>query len=102
LVIDFLPEKELDRMAESTWDTLVKHLVEASDEEVAAESVTRGTSLRDDLDLGSLQAITLVMDLEENFGIVVEDDELESLETVGDLDDLINSKIEQAPSGDSA
>lgn len=89
-------------MGESSWETVVKHLVEASDEEVMAESVTRATSLREDLDLGSLQAITLVMDLEENFGIVVEDDELESLETVGDLDDLINSKLEQAPPEDSA
>lgn len=89
-------------MGESSWDTLVKHLVEASDEEVTGENVSRETSLRDDLDLGSLQAITLVMDLEENFGIVVEDEELESLETVGDLDDLIKSKLEEAPPGDSA
>ena len=89
-------------MSETPWETLVKHLVEASDEEISGESVTRSTSLRDDLDLGSLQAITLVMDLEENFGIVVEDEELESLETVGDLDDLITSKLEEAPPGDSA
>ena len=89
-------------MGENSWDTLVKHLVEASDEEISADSVTRATSLRDDLDLGSLQAITLVMDLEENFGIVVEDEELENLETVGDLDDLIKSKLEEAPPGDSA
>lgn len=88
-------------MADSTWDTLVSHLVDASDEEVAAEDVTPETSLRDDLDLGSLQAITLVMDLEENFGIVVEDDELEKLETVGDLADLIEGKLEQAPPEES-
>ncbi len=87
-------------MADSTWETLVGHLVDASDEEVAAGEVTPETSLREDLDLGSLQAITLVMDLEENFGIVVEDDELEKLETVGDLADLIEGKLEQAPSED--
>ncbi len=87
-------------MADSTWETLVSHLVEASDEEVSAEDVTPGTSLREDLDLGSLQAITLVMDLEENFGIVVEDEELEKLETVGDLADLIEGKLEQKPPED--
>ena len=89
-------------MGDTPWDTLVEHLVEASDEEITPESVTPETSLREDLDLGSLQAITLVMDLEENFGIVVEDEELEGLETVGDLDNLIQSKLEEAPAGDSA
>lgn len=87
-------------MADATWEKLVSHLVEASDEEVAVEQVTPTTSLREDLDLGSLQAITLVMDLEEHFGIVVEDEELEALETVGDLHDLIGSKMSDAPSVD--
>ena len=89
-------------MADSAWDTIVEHLVEASDEEVSAEDVTGETRLREDLDLGSLQAITLVMDLEENFGVAVEDEELERLETVGDLHELIRSKLEEAPSEDSA
>ena len=88
-------------MSEDSWNELVRHLVEASDEEVRPEDVTRETSLREQLDLGSLQAITLVMDLEENFGIVVEDEELEQLETVGDIHDLILSKLEEAPSGDA-
>ena len=89
-------------MADETWKTIVEHLVEASDEEVVAEEVTHETSLREDLDLGSLQAITLVMDLEEHLGVAVEDEELEQLETVGDLHDLIESKLEAAPSEDSA
>ncbi|MDX1384560.1 MAG: phosphopantetheine-binding protein [Thermoanaerobaculia bacterium] len=89
-------------MTDDSWQQLVKHLVEASDEEVRPEDVTRETSLREQLDLGSLQAITLVMDLEENFGIVVEDEELERLETVGDIHDLILRKLEQAPSGDAS
>ena len=64
-------------MADATWETIVEHLVEASDEEVSAEEVKHETSLREDLDLGSLQAITLVMDLEEHLGVAVEDEELE-------------------------
>lgn len=84
-------------MADSAWETIVSHLVEASDEEITAEEVKAETLLREDLDLGSLQAITLVMDLEENFGIAVEDEELEKLESVGDLHDLIESKLEAAP-----
>ena len=84
-------------MADSAWETIVNHLVEASDEEISAEEVTSKTLLREDLDLGSLQAIALVMDLEENFSIAVEDEELEKLETVGDLHSLIETKLEEAP-----
>lgn len=89
-------------MADSAWETIVNHLVEASDEKISAEEVTGGTLLREDLDLGSLQAITLVMDLEENFGIAVEDEELEKLETVGDLHYLIETKLEEAPPEETA
>lgn len=82
--------------ADSAWDELVAHLVEATDKKVAPDQVTPETRLRDDLDLGSLQAITLVMDLEEKFGIEVEDEELEKLQTVGDIRDLIRGKLEAA------
>ena len=83
-------------MADATWETIVEHLVEASDEEVSAEEVKHETSLREDL-----QAITLVMDLEEHLGVAVEDEELEQLETVGDLHDLIESKLEAVAAEDS-
>ena len=77
-----------------TWEQLVRRLVEASDKEIAPEQIRRATSLRDDLDLGSLQAITLVMDLEDDFDIEVE--VLEGLETVGDIQDLIEAKLRAA------
>ena len=77
----------------STWDELVRQLLEASDAEVTAEQVTPETNLREDLDLGSLQAVSLVMDLEDEFGMVVEDEELEGLETVGNIHKLIERKI---------
>jgi len=77
----------------SRWEQLVSQLLEASDDEVDPASVTRDTRLREDLDLGSLQAVTLVMDLEDEFGMVVEDEELEALVTVGDIWDLIESKL---------
>jgi acyl carrier protein len=42
--------------------------------------------------LGSLQAVTLVMDLEDEFGVTVDDEEIEGLNTVGDIFRLIESK----------
>jgi len=71
---------------------VVRRLVEASDRDLEEGAVTLASSLRDDLDLTSLQAVSLVLDLEDDFGIVVEDEELAALGTVGDLVDLIRAK----------
>ena len=73
-------------------DRVIRHILEASDEDVSAADVRPETSLRDDLDLSSMQAITLVMDLEDEFGITVEDEELEKLVTVGDVLALLETK----------
>lgn len=73
---------------------VVRRLVEASDRDLEEGAVTLASSLRDDLDLTSLQAVSLVLDLEDDFGIVVEDEELAALGTVGDLVDLIRAKRE--------
>ena len=71
---------------------VVRHLLEASDREVTASEVTDATSLREDLDLSSLQAVTLVMELEEGFGVTIEDEEIVGLKTVGDVLALVRAK----------
>jgi len=71
---------------------VIEHLLTASDEEVRPEDVSDSTRLRDDLDLSSLQAVTLVMDLEDEFGVVIEDEEIEGLATVGDVLAIIEAK----------
>ena len=78
--------------ADSTRERVVEHLISASDEDVKPDDVSESTRLRDDLDLGSLQAVTLVMDLEDEFGVTVDDEEIEGLNTVGDIFQLIESK----------
>lgn len=80
----------------SIRDQVVHHLLEASDIEMRPEDVKPETSLRENLDLSSLQAVTLVMDLEDKFGIEVEDEEIETLGTVGDVIALIEAKTAQA------
>ena len=49
---------------ESIRDRVTRYILDATDEQVRAEDVRSDTSLRDELDLSSMQAITLVMDLE--------------------------------------
>ena len=71
---------------------VIEHLIAASDTELGPEDVNDSSSLRDDLDLCSLQAVTLVMDLEDEFGVVIEDEEIEKLATVGDVLQIIQAK----------
>lgn len=80
---------------DSIRDKIIRHLISASDEEIDASGVTDQTTLRKDLDLSSLQAVTLVMDLEDEFGVTIEDEEIESLETVGDVLAMVTRKLEQ-------
>ena len=75
---------------------VIEQLIAASDEDVKPEDVNESSSLRDDLDLSSLQAVTLVMDLEDEFGVVIEDEEIESLATVGDVLEIILAKQAEA------
>lgn len=80
--------------AEAMREKVIEHLIAASDVEIEASSIKEESSLRDDLDLSSLQAVTLVMDLEDEFGVTIEDEEIEKLETVGDVLDLLADKLE--------
>ena len=48
--------------------------------------------LVEDLKLGSLRTVELVIQLEDDFDISISDDELTSLVTMGDLVDLIDAK----------
>ena len=78
----------------SRRQTVISFLLDASDENIEATDVTAATSLREDLDLSSMQAITLVMDLEAAFGITVDDEEIAELSTVGEILALVERKRE--------
>lgn len=63
------------------------------------QEISADDSLTEDLGLESLDAILLVLELEDKLGIDVEDHELASLATVGDLLELVESKCQAAESG---
>lgn len=77
---------------QSTSQRVIERLVEASDLDIDPAEVGPQTALREDLDISSLQALTLIMDLEDEFGITVEDEEFESLTTVAQVIELLDSK----------
>lgn len=53
------------------------------------EKITMEASLADDLNIDSLDAVELVMALEEEFGIKIPDEELSTMRTVKDIDSCI-------------
>ncbi len=50
-----------------------------------ASSMTMETSIKDDLNADSLDVVELMMDIEEQFGITISDEEAMKLSTIGDI-----------------
>ena len=60
---------------------------------VEADQVTAEAWIAEDFDADSLVLVELVMELEEEFDITVEEEELQDLPTIGDAFKLISSKL---------
>ncbi len=60
---------------------------------VESDKVTMEASFADDLDADSLDLVELVMALEEEFGVSVEEEELENITTIGAAYELITGKL---------
>lgn len=54
-------------------------------------AITRESRLIEDLKADSANVMVMIMDLEDKFGIMVEDDQIMKLRTVGDVVDYIES-----------
>ena len=79
----------------SLHDRVIQRLLAASDAKLTAADVDEATSLRQDLDIGSLILITLASELEDELGIDIEDEELGRIQTIGDLFKAIEDKKRQ-------
>jgi len=60
---------------------------------VDEDSITSETSFKEDLNADSLDIVELIMAIEEEFGVTVEDEEAETIETVGDVVSAIKEKL---------
>ena len=60
---------------------------------VKESEVTRKASFTDDLGADSLDCVELVIDFEHEFGIEIDDNEAENINTVGEAIDYINKLI---------
>ena len=50
-----------------------------------ASTMTMDTKVKEDLNADSLDGVELMMDLEENFGITISDEEATQMSTIGDI-----------------
>ncbi len=71
------------------FDT-IKELI-ATQLKADAAAITRETRLVEDLKADSANIMVMIMDLEDRFGIMVEDDQIMKMKTVGDVVDYIEA-----------
>ena len=79
-----------EKVIENVFNTIRECL---NDYEIKIELSSR---LAEDLDLDSSDSICFVMELEEVYDIVIEDEIIETLTTVESIVSLIQERIEQA------
>lgn len=56
------------------------------------DEITLATSFVDDLEADSLDIVELIMAVEEEFGIAIEDQDVEGIKTIGDVVNYIAEK----------
>jgi acyl carrier protein len=78
-----MSDELFERFRKTAADSLSKPI-----DEIKLES-----SFADDLDADSLDLVQMVMDLEEEFDITVDEEELEGITSVGQAFELIKSKL---------
>ena len=64
----------------------------ANELNIDESKVTLESSLSEDLGADSLDAVELIMALEDEFGVTVSDDDAQSIRTVGDIVALVEKK----------
>jgi acyl carrier protein len=81
-------EMESERIRERVIEILTPFVKDRS----ALEQATSGTNMLDDLKVNSARFVDIVLAIEDAFDIEISDDELDSVNTIGDCVSMIASK----------
>jgi len=74
------------------FETVVKILTPYVKNQAALDSVSSTTHILDDLKVNSARLVDVVLEFEDAFDIEIADEDVDSVETVGDAVKLIQSK----------
>ena len=61
--------------------------------DIDVDKVTESSDIKNDLGLDSLDIVEILMTVEEEWGIIIDDDETTSLKTVGDVVTFIENCV---------
>lgn len=76
-------------------EAVLSHLMHELGDSAGSEKITLESDLRDELGIDSLQAVGLVVEMEERFDISISEEEIETLGTVGDVVRTIKEKLRE-------
>ncbi|WP_245621607.1 acyl carrier protein [Enterovibrio calviensis] len=82
-------------LTDSLISEIMSRLESESESAIAAKDILPSMSLRGDLGMDSMQAVSLTLDLEDSLSISIDDEDLIKLDTVSDLLNIIESKLSQ-------
>ncbi|WP_235956284.1 acyl carrier protein [Grimontia sedimenti] len=82
-------------LTDSIISEIMSRLESESESAISAKDIVPSMSLRDDLGMDSMQAVSLTLDLEDSLGISIDDEDLIKLDTVSDLLEIIESKLSE-------
>jgi len=80
-------------MGTEVFEKVVKILTPYVKNQAALDGVSADTHILDDLKVNSARLVDVVLEFEDAFDIEIADDDVDSVETVGNAIELIESKL---------
>ena len=77
----------MNKTAEKIRDILAAQL------DIDEDKISLRTSIADDLGADSLDVVELMMSIEEEFGVTIDEEDVRTFKTVGDVANYIDDKI---------
>ena len=80
--------------AETIYNKLLPIVSTYLPEDVDVKAITLDSNLTNDLNINSVNLVDIVLDVEDAFDIVLENEDIENLQSVNDAITIIKSKLE--------